>query len=197
MNNDTLAKVAAKTAGEVCQHFPLGEEAKKLLRDDLTPRRYLDLLLDKQQYPDAVRFLAHALAKREAVWWACLCARSVAGTSPPPKIAAALRAAETWAADPSEDNRRAAMPAAESAEFGTPAGCAAAAAFWSGGSLGPPNVPVIPPGEYLTAHGVAGAVMLAAVTEPAKAADKHRQFLALGIAVANGGHRWQEALTKP
>jgi hypothetical protein len=192
-----LAKVAAKTAAEVCKHFPLGEEAKKLLRDGQTPAQFLDTLIDKQHFLDAARFLAHALPKREAVWWACLCGRSVAGANPPPKVGAAFQAAEKWVADPSEDNRRAAMPAAEAAQFKTAAGCAAVAAFWSGGSLGPPNAPVVPPGEYLTAHGAAAVVMLAAVqTEPEKATEKYRRFLAQGIEVAKGDQRWKEAASK-
>jgi hypothetical protein len=197
MSNGTLAKVSARTAAEVGKHFPLGDEARKLLREGMTPRQYLDELLEKRQYEDALRFLAHALPKREAVWWACLCARRVAGAQPPPAVATALQAAERWVADPSEDNRRAALPAAEAAALATPAGCAAAAAFWSGGSLGPANVPVIPPGEYLTAQGVAGAVLLAAVlTEPEKAPEKQRQFLAQGVEVANGVQRWTEALRR-
>ena len=36
MSSNGLAKVTAKTAVEVCKHFSLGEEAKKLLRDGLT-----------------------------------------------------------------------------------------------------------------------------------------------------------------
>jgi len=192
MSSNGLVKITAKTAAEVCKHFALGDEAKKLLRDGLTPAQFLDTLIEKQQFPDAVRFLAHALPKQEAVWWACVCARSVGGSNPPPKIAAALQAAEKWVADPSEGNRRAAMPAAEAAEFKTPAGCAAVAAFWSGGSLAPPNVPAVPPGEYLTAHGVAGSVMLAAVqSEPEKAPEKNRKFLAQGIEVAKGTLRWK------
>ena len=79
-----LAKVTAKTATEVCKHFPLGEEAKKLLRDGQTPAQFLDVLIEKQQFPDAVRFLAHALPKREAVWWAWFCARRTAGEEPAP-----------------------------------------------------------------------------------------------------------------
>jgi hypothetical protein len=194
MSNGTLAKVEARTAAEVCKRFPLGEEAKKLLRDGLTPRQFLDALLERQEYPDAARFLAHALPKREGVWWACLCARAAHGPGAPAKAAAALQAAEKWVADPSEDNRRAAMAAAEAAELGTPAGCAAMAAFWSGGSLAPPNVPAVPPGEHLTAHGVAGAVMLAAVlNQPEKAAERYRQFFALGVEVANGANRWRPA----
>jgi hypothetical protein len=193
----TLSKVSAKTAAEVCKRFPLGDDAKKLLRDDHTPRQFLDILLAQKQNVDAVRLLAHALPKPEAVWWACLCARHVAGANPPPKVAAALQAAEKWIADPSEDNRRAANVAAEAVEMGTPAGCAAVAAFWSGGSLGPPNVPAVPPGEHLTAHGVASSVMLAAVqTEPAKAPEKYRKFFELGIEVGNGTSRWKEAAPK-
>jgi hypothetical protein len=192
MSTTGLAKITAKTAAEVCKHFPLGEEAKKLLRNDLTPAQFLDGLMEKQQFPDAVRFLAHALPKREAVWWASQCCRAVAGADPPPKIAAALQIADKWVADPSEDNRRAAMSAAEAAEFKTPAGCTAVAAFWSGGSLAPANAPVVPPGEFLTAHGAASAVMLAAVqTEPEKAPDKYRKFLAQGIEVAKGNQRWK------
>jgi hypothetical protein len=197
MTNDTLAKVTARTAAEVCQQLPLGDEAKALLRDGLTPAQYLAALMGAQLHLDAIRFLARALPKREAVWWACVCTRGALGDSPPPASAAALRAAERWVADPSEDNRRAAMAAAEPIGLGDPAGCAAVASFWSGGSLAPPALPVVPPGEHLTAHAAAGAVMLAAVrTEPAKAAEKHRRFLALGIEVANGTNRWKESAPK-
>ena len=192
MSNGGLAKATAKTAAEVCKLFPLGDDAKKLLRDGLAPRPFLDALLEKQQFPDAVRFLAHALPKREAVWWACLCARQVHGASPPAPIGPALTAAEKWVSDPSDDHRRAAQAAATAAGMGAPAGCAAMAAFFSGGSLAPPNAPVVPPGEHLTAHAAAGAVMLAAVlTEPQKAAEKYRKFFALGVDVGNGVNKWK------
>src|SRR5437868_15322848 len=94
----TFTRVSAKTAAEVCKRFSLQEPAKKLLRDDLTPRQFLDLLLQQKQHLDAVRLLAYALPKQEAVWWACLCARTVAGANPPPKVVAALQAAEKWVA---------------------------------------------------------------------------------------------------
>jgi hypothetical protein len=187
MNQVVQTKIAAKTAAEVCKRFALGEEAKKLLKADMSPKQFLDVLLQQQQFIDAVRLLAYALPRPESVWWACVCARAAAGGKLSPAATAALEAAEKWVADPSEDNRRAAMPAAEAAELGTPAGCAAAAAFWSGGSLGPPNVPAVPPADHLTAHGVASSVMLAAVqTEPAKAPEKYRKFCELGLEVADG-----------
>jgi hypothetical protein len=192
------AKVPSKSAADVARLFPLSAEANQLLREGVKPRQYLDLLIAKHHYPDATRFLAHLLPKREAVWWAALCARSAAGAQPPAPITAALQAAEKWVREPNEDNRRAALPAAEAATFGTPAGCTAVAAFWTGGSLGPPQVPVIPPGESFTAHGVAGAIMLAAVTtEPEKAPEKYRHFLAWGINVADGAKRWPERAPPP
>jgi hypothetical protein len=198
MSTATSTKPQPKTAAEICKLFPVSDEAKKLLRDTQTPRQYLDVLIEKQQYIDAVRFLAHTLPRREAVWWACLCARAVGGTALPAPQAAAVQAAERWVADPSEANRRAAQAASEAAGLGTPAACAAVAAFWSGGSLAPPDLPVVPPAETLTAHGAASAVLLAAVlTEPQKAPEKHRKFLAQGVEVLTGYNKWKEAPRPP
>jgi hypothetical protein len=153
----------------------------------------LEPLVAAEAFPDAIRLVAQSLPKRQAVWWACLCVRKVAGASPADGTLAALGAAEAWVIDPSEENRRAALPAAEAAGYGTAAGCAAAAAFWSGGSLAPPNLPAVPPGEHLSAHGAASAVMLAAVaTEPEKAPEKSREFLRLGVEIDEGAHPWPE-----
>jgi hypothetical protein len=185
--------VPAATAAEVASRFAPGDAAKGLLRDGLSPGEYLDLLTAGGHWEDAVRFLANALPKREAVWWACLGVRSIAGQSVPESVVSALRCAEAWVAEPSEENRRAAMPAAEAAGFNTAAGCAALAAFWSGGSLGPPNVPVIAPAEHLTAHGVACSVTLAAVSgPPEKMPNTYRALLAEGVEVATGQRPWPE-----
>lgn len=162
------------------------------------PAQELARLIEHRLHPDAVLLVAGVLPRREAVWWACRCVRLAHGPNPPAAVAAALQAAERWAADPSEDHRRAAFTAAGEAGFGTPAGCAAVSAFWSGGSLGPPNVPAIPPAEHLTARGVAGAVQLAAVlTEPEKAEERYRRFFALAKDVADGTDRWPEAKPAP
>src|SRR4051812_29579842 len=100
MSGDTLPHVDAKSAGEICTKFALGDEARGLLRDEQTPRQFLSLLVEKQQFPDAARFWANALGRREAVWWACRCARAVADGDTPPGQLAAIEAAEAWAADP-------------------------------------------------------------------------------------------------
>ena len=51
--------------------------------------------------------------------------RQAHGASPSTPIVAALDAAEAWAAEPEEANRRDAEAAAVAAGVGTPAGCAA------------------------------------------------------------------------
>jgi hypothetical protein len=181
-----LTKIEAKTAAELAGQLELSEAAGAMLRDGIAPAEYLDLLMAGGQWADAIRLLALALPKREAVWWACGCARK-ASPAPSPAAEAALAAAEAWVAEPTEERRRVAFPAAEKAQFGTPAGCAALAVFLSGGSLAPPEIAAVPPAEDLTGKTVAGAVLLAGViTEPEKASEKYRAFLADGLAIAEG-----------
>src|SRR5262249_33109419 len=141
MSTATLTRVTAKTAQEVAGQFELGEPARKLLRDYLTPRQFLDLLVADKLYLDGTRFLGHALPKREAVWWACVCVGQEA--DPAAKVAPALQAAVKWVVEPSDANRRAAQAPGEADNFATPAGFVAMAVFWSGGSLiGPQQVEV-------------------------------------------------------
>jgi hypothetical protein len=187
-----LTQVTAKSASEVCRRFTLDVEAQKLLDDRTSPAAFFALLTEKGHFPDAVRVLAYSLPKREAVWWACQCARAAAGSSAPPKATAALQAAEKWASAPTDDNRNACLAAAEAAEFTTPAGCAALAAYWSGGSHAPPDAKLTPPAEDWTHHVVAGAVMIAAILpEPDKSHEKYEKFFEIGAQVGNGLSRWK------
>src|SRR5438105_3542307 len=75
---------------EYCQQIGIGKPTRKLLRPDLTPWQFLGRLLANEKYPDAIRFLVHMLPKRRAVWWGCLCVRSVSRPDLGPKQAEAL-----------------------------------------------------------------------------------------------------------
>lgn len=189
MSTDT--KASAKTAAEVCKCFPLSPAAAKLLREDMQPRSFLDLLIEKQHYADAVRFLAHTMPKREAIWWACLCIRPERGVVVPPPAAAAQQAADAWVVDPSDEKRRAAHAAAQAPGIGPPVKLTCEAAFFSDGSMGPAEFQAVPPPEHLAATTAANAVILAAVAEPAKMNAKYNQFLSLGQEVAAGKNRWK------
>lgn len=188
MSENNFKKIAASSADAYCRDIDLEEAAKALLNATLSPGQFLELLMANEHHADAVRFLARALPKREATWWACLAVRSAFGGQEWPERVKALTAAEQWVYKPSEENRRLCMGAAEAAGFDNPASWAAMAAFWSSGSLAPPEAPVVPPAEHLTGKAVAGSVMLSAVlTEPEKSAEKYRLFLAQGIDIARGG----------
>ncbi|HEY1795235.1 MAG TPA: hypothetical protein VGG57_03865 [Stellaceae bacterium] len=172
---------------EICGLFPLSEEARGLLVEGQSPGEFLDRACAAQCHIDAIRFLAHALPVREVAWWACLVARGVSADGPPAHLKA-LEAAEAWVYHPDEDHRRVAMSAAAEVENEAPAHWAALAAAWSGGSLAPPEAPVVPPGETMPAQAAAGAVLLAAVrTEPDRAAEHHRHAIAQAIDIARGG----------
>src|SRR5215217_9597163 len=140
-SNTSLSPPGRGTA-ELSTVSDLGDDARALLATGTPPpKAFIALLLERELHADAVRFLAHGLPRREAVWWAWVCARKVAGAEPAPPIKAALDATERWIIQPSEEHRRQALQFGEAADFGTPAGCAALAAFMSTGSLAPPDAP--------------------------------------------------------
>ena len=192
MTAPTGASPPGRGTAELCAVADLGDDAKAILATGVpAPRAYVAQLLERELHSDAIRFIAHALPRREAVWWAWVCARKVAGAEPKPAIKAALDATERWIVQPTEDHRRQALHFGEAADFGTPAGCAALAAFMSAGSLAPPNAPPVPPDEFMAAKAVAGSVTLSAVTvEPERAAEKFVEFAKVGLEVADRTKLW-------
>jgi hypothetical protein len=78
------------------------------------------------------------------------------------------------------------MAAAAATGYDTPGAWTAAAAGWAGGSLAPPDVPVVPPPEHLTAHAVAGAVALAAASDPEQLEARQMAFLHAALDLADG-----------
>lgn len=148
----------------------------------------VERLVAAERHQDAVKLIAHALPKREAVWWACMCARAVPDTALPPEDGAAITAAEAWVRRPDEPARRAAAAAAEKTKFATPEAWSAMGAFWSGGSMAPEGQMAVPPPDHLTATAVTGAVMLAAVRHSTdKVKDRLERFLVSAHDIANGG----------
>ena len=173
--------VRAKTAANYCQQFELSEEARALLGDDMEPKPFLDLLCEKEFFPDAFRFLAFWLPKPAAVTWGCQCVRASLGAPLTPEQERPIKVAQQWVADPSEENRRAAEAAAEATDPAELAGWVARAAFWSGGSLAAPELASVPPDEGLTAQAITGALLMAvSCGDPTKTADRYREFLARG-----------------
>ena len=168
----------APRATEVCQTISLEKASRALLRENLPVFDYIWMLVEREYFPDAVRVMAHVLPKREAVWWACQCARQAPDPEATAEMDAALVAAEKWVSEMSEEARQAAGPAAREADLNTAAGCAAYAAFVSGGSMVPSDMQPLPPPDNLTAQLVAGSVLASSIApDPSKAPEKFRLFL--------------------
>jgi hypothetical protein len=88
-----LAKVKV-TAVEAAKEAALSPEAKALLQPQASVSEFLSALMAAGQLRDAVAVMAQALPKREAVWWACLAARTLVDAETPPPVVAALETAE-------------------------------------------------------------------------------------------------------
>jgi hypothetical protein len=185
-----LTRVAEQSSAAICRQAGL-EPNGKPLPPDQPPHTFLGVLAAESRFVEAIRFLAFALKKRDAVWWACACLRELAPKDAPPADKAALDAAEAWVRDPSDANRRTAFDAAQAAGHKSPAAWTALGVFWSEGSISLPNLPLVAPPDHLTAHAVASAVVLATVAaEPAKAPEKQQRVLARGLDVGRGQGLW-------
>jgi hypothetical protein len=145
-------------------------------------------LVEKGFLAEAASWAAHALPRREAVWWACMCARHTAGNELPEAERAALQAAEQWVRKPTDENRRAAFAKAQETAFSTPEAWTAVAAFWSGDSMSPPGQPAVPPPPEAAGRAVAGAVALASLRAKPQLRDvRLARFLQSAKDIADGG----------
>jgi hypothetical protein len=154
------------------------------------PRDLITRLRDEENATQAIALLAHALPTREAVWWAWSCARDTCGEDPPPEIGASVAATGHWIKDPTDENRRAAYAAAQEADMGTAVGCAGAAAFFAGDTLGPADQAPVPPEEYMAAKAIFGSLLLAASVEPDAMLQRLAEFLDRGLEIADRVQLW-------
>jgi len=177
------------TAAELCQsrEIELSDEARALLKQDATPLQFVDELVAAGQFAAAKLVLGNHLPKREAVWWGCLCVREVFGANLDPGEAAGLDSAEKWVAEPSEPNRRAAESARDAVKFKGPGTWLASAAFWSEGSMNPPDLPKLPPADNLTAGGISPALTQAAThADGVDSQERYLKFFSIGKEIALG-----------
>lgn len=192
-----LPKLRFSHAAQLCRILPPGEEVEALLVPGMTVADFFSALANARQWVDSLRYLAVALPRREAVWWACACRRTFLPDTLPDGDAAAWAAAEAWVYDPSESLRLACYEPAQALNFETAGAYAALGAFWSGGSLAPPDVSlVVPPGDGLTGSAVGASVILCCVPGEAKSiSDRHRAAFGVGTDIANGGVGLSERVT--
>ncbi|NOQ65505.1 MAG: hypothetical protein GQ582_13420 [Methyloprofundus sp.] len=184
-----LTKITQTKASEITALFELEEQGEALLTEEISPANFMQALLEEEDYLDLVSFLAYALPKREATWWACLAARNHLNEQSSDDEQKAVELAEAWVYDPTPENCQATSAAAEAAGLETAVGWAAMSAFWSGDNISPIEDNVVKPADDLYAKAVVGAVMLACVLgEAEKIQEKYQLLTQQGINIASGGN---------
>jgi hypothetical protein len=187
-------KFASQPLAQVLEGIELGERAAGQLQPADDASALFARLASAGLHVEALKVAAAALPKREAVWMAARCVQELHGAGAPAVQSAALEAARAWAQDPSDANRRAASAASEKAGLDQAFGCVAIAAFLSEGSLGPPDVPPIPPAAHLCGLSVGLGIEIAlAGLPPAQRACAGARCVAIARELAEQPAAWDSA----
>jgi hypothetical protein len=193
----TLIKLR-RELGDVLPLAKLEPPAAALVADCIETEMAIERLIASGDLMSAVRLGAFALPRREAVWWASMCATYTAPASQPRIESDAREAAELWVHHQDDETRRRAMDLARQAGFAAPECWVAVAAFWSGDSISPVGQPVVLPAPHLVGTAVIGAIALAAVrAAPNRRYERLGRFLASlsGIASGTAGRIGREMTT--
>jgi len=171
---------------------PLTPAAQKRLSADVSRPAFCRLLVENDLLRDARTFLAHALPKRRALWWSCLCALDVCDRKPP-RLEDAVEVVSRFVSSPNEQRRREAERFYRGVKPTSMAGMLSMAAFCSAGSIAPVNsIRPVPAKPYVTARLAGTVVYLAATIKDARQYKHHlRQYVALGEEIARGRNLWQ------
>ena len=175
------------TASEIAEQLQMADEHQLLAAQVKSGPEFVALLAEHSAFAQAVRVQAHLLERRLAVWWGLLCVDDASNPPLPPPEAAAVKAARTWVEQPGESNRRHCEAVASKTKYDGPGSWLAMAAYWSGGSIAPPEMAEVPPDEKLTGQAVTSSLMIAAVLhDPTKAKARYRSYLAKALDVSSG-----------
>ena len=186
--SQSLAKIMDTDFTAIRPRVALSTDAATVLTDVTKVPDALQRLEAGGFLVEAARLVAHALPKREAVWWACMCATHTAPADLSANDRIARELAEEWVRQQTDKGRRDAMAKAEAVDFATPEAWAAVAAFWSGDSMAPAGQAAVLPAAHLCGTAVAGSVVLAAVRgDPTRQPARLKRFLESGRNIAAGG----------
>jgi hypothetical protein len=179
------SRIRFSTARGVFDAFPDLSYVAARPADDIDPLAHARALSASPRPSDTVLFISHLLPRREAVWWAIQCVRALIGEGAADE---AFRAAELWVRTPEDNNRQAALSAANASDRRKPTTWLAFAAGWSGGSLLPPDQKPVPPPAGACAMAANTAIMMAvAAGDPRAVVDRIEACAEAGVHFASGG----------
>jgi hypothetical protein len=186
-----MSRVRFATARALFETFPPTVTKLKVAPTDESPSAFLKSLSTEEKLEDAVTFCAYLLPRREAVWWACGCAKAFLGDIVPGR-AAGLTAAEAWVREPSEQRRTQALEVGTNGDSNDELTWLALAAGWAGGMLATspdPKRPVtVPVPQYMTPRAARIAILLSARRiPPSERSARMQSRIDEGIRLAESG----------
>lgn len=185
---DIWKKLTSVKASEIVDVSELDAESLELLKPDMRPEEYIGVLSSAGKWSDAVMVMARTLPKREAVWWACVCAAKTEALRKDKDETEALKVAEKWAFKPSEETRKDAFLQAQKSNTPSVGTMSCLAAAFSGGKLAVSKEQSIDLDASVFSKIVSGIVVISASE---KGSDQFNtqleQFLQQGKDIACGG----------
>lgn len=166
------------------------------------PAVLVERLMGNEKQVDAVRCVAVSVPARQAIWWAWVSARHVVNAEPAAHTAEQearlhlLGLVEEWITAPQDAKRRDAWDAAQALGLDHPVALAAAAVWFSGGSIAPVGAAMAvqaPPG--MAANFVTAAVCGACLPgDPKLLPDRWRGTVAQGLEIITRLGGWPISL---
>lgn len=179
------SRIRFATAASVYDAFADLRMMAAPLVGDAAPLDHARTLLGSTRPNDAILLLAHILPRRETLWWAIQCVRTLLGGKAEDE---ALRAAEAWVRAPEDETRLAALAIARAADPRAATTLLAFAAGFSGGNIGIAELPPMPAPPSACATAANAAIMIAITAgEPRTVVDRIRACAEAGIRFADGG----------
>ncbi len=182
-------KIVAERACDIIDADCLGSGSRVFLDSESSPETLIIKLSEASKWPDAIRVMASALPRREAVWWACVCSRQTANLTVDEADKMALEAAEKWVFEPSDEGRSEAFRMAQESEAASAGTLAALAVACSESKLTVVEDQQIKMDSSSFAQIVAAAVLIAANEKSGvQIDDQFRMFIRIGEDIAKGGN---------
>jgi hypothetical protein len=182
-----MSRIRFVTAQSLFEAFPEASQDIDAKPTDQHPMVFVRHLTSQGELKDAVAFCAYLLPRREAVWWACGCARALVGDIPKSR-AVCLLAAEAWVCDPSDERRQAALDLGKQGDSNDPLTWVALAAGWSGGALASFEQFTLPVPPFMTARAARIAVVLCAhYLKPEERSARLKACIAEAVKLAETG----------
>ena len=181
--------MTAEKVPDIVDVQDLDTDSQALLKPGMRPEAYIHELSAAEKWPDAIKVMSRALPPREAVWWACVCARQMEGFVDNKSELAALEAAEKWVFKPTDEHRQAAFKRAQESNPKSAGTMSALAVAFSGPKMLVADDQFMDVDTALLPQMVDAAVMVAACEKKGeKLIERFQQLLKSGEDIACGGN---------